>query len=327
MTYTAYDGSQLEQTLQRLQQRVSSIASDLDELQDRHRDLDTSVDEVDNRVDALETVQQELREAHDDLQEGIDDDIARIAATVKALAATVGWMERRLRAEHDIAAAPLDAVDDNLRQLADRARRGQQSAAVLLSQPVRMAHQSRIDQLGELERNIEQDTALALQLSATLANRPRGSIEYREAGDAYRAAAKRLTGYRGRLPATRQAADDARRALNLDDKHREVHGPQVMTGEAARARLRDVLRARLDTAVAEGALLPPWLTLVLGHQPLAEDVAAWIELATSLLAYRVTYQVTDPVVALGADGHDDPHRQAWHHKLDQQLRDRRRWPA
>ena len=327
MSYTVYDGNTLEQNLQRLQQRVSSLASDIDELQERHRTLDETIGEVDGRVDMLESAQELLREAHDELSEGVNDDIAAIAAAVKALAATIGWIERRLRAEGDITAVPLDDVDDTVRQLAERALRGQQSKSVLLSQPVRAQHQQRIDRLAELEQRIDQEIALLVQHSATLATSPRGSSEYIEAGNGYRATTTALAGDRAQLPTARQSADDARRALNLDDKHRQVHGPQVMTGEAARTRLRETLRARLDAAVAEGALLPAWLTLVLGHQPVGEDVAAWMELATSLLAYRVTYQVTDPVNALGATVHDDPQREAWRKKLDHDLRQRRRWPA
>jgi hypothetical protein len=48
--------------------------------------------------------------------------------------------------------------------------------------------------------------------------------------------------------------------------------------------------------------------------------------ATSLLAYRVTYEVVDPVVALGEPAHDDPRREKWHRDLERRLAKRRRWP-
>jgi hypothetical protein len=74
---------------------------------------------------------------------------------------------------------------------------------------------------------------------------------------------------------------------------RQIHGPQVMmTGESAHAQLMAQVRDRLDTAVADSALLPAWLTLVLGHQPVGEDVAESMDSATSLLACRVTYRST-----------------------------------
>lgn len=67
------------------------------------------------------------------------------------------------------------------------------------------------------------------------------------------------------------------------------------------------VRDRLDTA--DSARLPAWLTLVLGHHPVGEDVAEWMDTATSLLAYRVTYEVVDPVVALGEPPRRSPARE------------------
>ena len=114
--------------------------------------------------------------------------------------------------------------------------------------------------------------------------------------------------------------------MKIDDEHRKVHGPQVMTGESAHAQLMTRVRARLDTAVADSALLPAWLTLVLGHQPVGEDVAEWMDTAASLLAYRVTYEVDDPVVALGKPALDDPRREKWHRELERRFTNRRHWP-
>jgi hypothetical protein len=135
-----------------------------------------------------------------------------------------------------------------------------------------------------------------------------------------------LAGYQGQLPAARKAATSARQALKIDDEHRQVHRPQVMTGESAYAQLITRVRDRLDAAVADGALLPAWLTLVLGHQPVGEDVAEWMDTATSLLAYRITYEVVDLVVALGEPAHDDPRREKWHRDLERRLAKRRHWP-
>jgi hypothetical protein len=99
-----------------------------------------------------------------------------------------------------------------------------------------------------------------------------------------------------------------------------------MTGESARAQLFARLRARLDAAVADSALLPAWLVLALGHQPVGEDVAAWMDTATSLLAYRIIYEVIDPVVAIGPGAHDDPQREIWRKELEGRLHARRNWP-
>jgi DNA repair exonuclease SbcCD ATPase subunit len=317
--YSVHDGQDLERTLRRLKQQTSTLSDDVERLESRYRELDSQVDRLDDRVDELERGQEKLEEAHERRS-------AELAAAVRSLAATVGWVERRLRAEHDLTAVPLDETDETLRQLAERARQGQQSASVLLDPSTRASHQHWIDELGRLEDQIEQVTAKALDSSKKLAAAAPGTDAYKKAVVGYRQLALSLAAHQKRLPALRSKAAEARKALNLDDKHRQVHGPQVMTGESARAQLQARLRARLDTAVADTALLPAWLVLGLGHQPVGEDVAKWMDTATSLLAYRVTYEVIDPVVALGPAAHDDPQRESWRRDLERRLKDRRHWP-
>ena len=326
MSYSTYNSQDLEQTVNRLQQRVASLADEVDEQRDRHRSLDVDVEIVGDRVTTLESTVDETQEAQQQLADDLREEMEAVASAVRDLAATVGWVERRLRAEKTIAPAQLDTVDATVRELAERSRQGQQSAAVLLDQPARAVHKRRIDELARLEEQIEQTTTAALAHSATLAATEPSSEAHVQAATAYRTFARALGGYRTQLPAARTAAIDARRALHLDDRHREVHGPQVMTGESARAQLRARMRTRLDAAVAEGALLPAWLILALGHQPVGEDVAQWMDTATSLLAYRVTYEVIDPVVALGPGAYDDPQRETWREELERRLKARRHWP-
>jgi hypothetical protein len=322
VTYSVHDGQDLERALRNLRQRVGELADEVEETQSRHRSLDAQVEGIDDRVGALERAQQELEET----QEGLHESMDSAAAAVRSLAATVGWVERRLHAERDIATSDVDTVDDVLRLLATRARQGQQSAAVLLDGPARAMHQRRIDELTRLEQQIHETVAAALQYSAALATTEPGSAGHVQAATQYRGLARMLAGYQGQLPAARKAAETARQALKIDDEHRQVHGPQVMTGESAHAQLMTRVRDRLDAAVADGALLPAWLTLVLGHQPVGEDVAEWMDTATSLLAYRITYEVVDPVVALGEPAHDDPRREKWHRDLERRLAKRRHWP-
>uniref|UniRef100_UPI003F4919CF hypothetical protein n=1 Tax=Actinoplanes sp. CA-084688 TaxID=3239901 RepID=UPI003F4919CF len=303
--YSTHDGSDLERAVSGLRQRLGELGDEVEELQDRHRSLDGQVDRIEDRMTTVESAQEDLEDAQRSLGEDLHDDVEKIAATVRALAGTVGWIERRLHAVQDIPRVDLDAADETLRQLAARARQGRTSAAVLLDPSARTVHERRIAALHQLEQEIDTSTESALEHSATLATTEPGSDAYIQAATAYRALAQQLAGRQARLDAARTAATEARRALNLDDKHREVHGPQVMTGESARAQLLGLLRARLEAAVADTALLPAWLVLALGHQPVGDDVAAWMSTATSLLAYRVIYEVVDPVVALGPAAHDD----------------------
>jgi hypothetical protein len=100
----------------------------------------------------------------------------------------------------------------------------------------------------------------------------------------------------------------------------------IAAGERAWEALQAALRVRVADAVGEGALLPAWFTSVLGPIPPAEDTRSWMEAATDLLAYRVTYGVDDPASALGPEPavEASARRRAWHQQLRRRLRDLQR---
>lgn len=76
-------------------------------------------------------------------------------------------------------------------------------------------------------------------------------------------------------------------------------------------------------AVSTRALLPTWFVTVLGSAPPARETQKWLETATQVLLYRLTYDVTEQVVALGNKPSDtDRHRREWH---DQLIKDLRPW--
>ncbi|PNE43578.1 hypothetical protein AOB60_01060 [Streptomyces noursei] len=83
------------------------------------------------------------------------------------------------------------------------------------------------------------------------------------------------------------------------------------------------LRSRLADAVSSRSLLPAWFVTVLGTAPPARDTDQWLETATGVLLYRLTYNIADQVVALGPKPADsDRHRRSWHEQLSKSLR---RW--
>ncbi|TKS96443.1 hypothetical protein E4U91_36795 [Streptomyces lasalocidi] len=83
------------------------------------------------------------------------------------------------------------------------------------------------------------------------------------------------------------------------------------------------LRSRLADAVSSRALLPAWFVTVLGAAPPARATDHWLETATRVLLYRLTYDITDQVVALGPEPCDaDRHRRSWYEGLRKDLR---RW--
>jgi chromosome segregation ATPase len=326
MTYSTYDQTDLRNltnTVERVQSRLSVVSGEVDELQEKHQVLHGQVELHDDRLDGLDQATHEIREAHDELREKLVDDVAEVAATVKALTATIGWLERRVRAEQNITPLHIDHADDALRSLADRARQGRQSESVLLSAADRASHQRQIDALGQLQDRIRVSAEATLQHSVRLATTDRDSDDHRQAGPAFRQAHQVWKTAQAQLAATTAAAERARQVLQDDDERRAVHGPNVMTGESARTTLKTKLRERLAAAVADAALLPSWFTIVLGHQPPPTGTQQWLDTAVSLLMYRITYAVTDPVVALGPPPDDDDQRRTWHRVLTEALRKHR----
>ncbi|MFI9630816.1 hypothetical protein [Streptomyces sp. NPDC052042] len=66
-----------------------------------------------------------------------------------------------------------------------------------------------------------------------------------------------------------------------------------------------------------------WFVTVLGPVPPAHKTQEWMDLATEVLAYRVTYEITDQAVALGsAPDAYVPRRTEWHREITKDLR---RW--
>ncbi|NLT55460.1 MAG: hypothetical protein GXX79_13055 [Actinomycetales bacterium] len=85
------------------------------------------------------------------------------------------------------------------------------------------------------------------------------------------------------------------------------------------------MRTLVAEAVGTAALLPSWFTTVLGPMPPAEHTDRWMEVATELLAYRITYRIGDPVVALGPEPVGaSRQRHDWWAELDRSLRELQR---
>ncbi|MER5347141.1 hypothetical protein ABT030_44055 [Streptomyces mirabilis] len=96
----------------------------------------------------------------------------------------------------------------------------------------------------------------------------------------------------------------------------------MAAGTRAETRLTLALGSRLADAVRDRALLPTWFT-VLGSAPPASGTEEWLDTATQVLLYRLTYDVTDQVVALGSKPSDaHGYCRQWYEQL---IKDLRRW--
>jgi hypothetical protein len=84
-----------------------------------------------------------------------------------------------------------------------------------------------------------------------------------------------------------------------------------------------VLRSRLADAISSRSLLPAWFATALGSAPPAQQTDRWLQCATRVLLYRLTYGIDDQVVALGpAPTAASHHRHSWYNELNDDLR---RW--
>jgi hypothetical protein len=118
-------------------------------------------------------------------------------------------------------------------------------------------------------------------------------------------------------------AQSAQAALAQDDSLRQAKASLIEEGDKAERKMSWLLRGRLVEAIRDRALLPMWFVTVLGPVPPAHKTQEWMDLATQVLAYRVTYGITDQVVALGpAPNEYAPRRTQWYRELTQELRRR-----
>jgi hypothetical protein len=246
----------------------------------------------------------------------------------------VQWLERNVRAASGATPTDLDAADGTLRELAQHAAQGRISETALLVDALRRVHEQRVETYEQARRQQQDALADALRHSAELAETSINDPAHVEAKASYRAATERMELARMQAAQHQSAAQEARQVLQADDEARRLHEPKIRQGHAARANLQDQLRRRVNRAVSEGALLPAWFTTALGSHPPADNTSEWIDAAVDLLAYRITYQVTDPVVALGraptpAEANRDTsasERFSWYHELTAKMRKQRQWP-
>ncbi|MFF5859582.1 hypothetical protein ACFY8B_28855 [Streptomyces sp. NPDC012751] len=93
-------------------------------------------------------------------------------------------------------------------------------------------------------------------------------------------------------------AHAARAALAQDDTLRQAKASLIEQGDKAERKLNWLLHGRLADAIRDRALLPIRFVTVLGPLPPEHKTQERMDLATQVLAYRVTYGITDQVVAL-----------------------------
>jgi hypothetical protein len=252
-----------------------------------------------------------------------NDDLRDATTLVKRLTARVEWLERNIRLQPGAAEAVLDAVGPGEAELARVAEEGNAVRSTLLTPSGRDGLRAAVDAHADAVGRVRRSRGEALQACEALASSEPGGGRHTAAATQVRAAAEDLRRARQEQVDRAGAAVDARRRLAADEEARASLAEELAEGERAADELDDVLRSRVAEAVGTGALLPTWFTSVLGPIPPAADTRPWMDAATALLAYRVTYRVTDPILALGPEPAADAghRRRSWHEQLRRRFRE------
>lgn len=319
--------------------------SDSDSLSRDVRLLDHAVDELRDDLrrldDRIDTELTDLRSDHDVRLDRIAADLADTtdtadsAATAAArLADRVEWLSRYIRLGHGATETDLDTVaEETVRDLTASAA-GRHAASTLLPADRRHTLQATID-AAERTRDHWQDTtdtllAASRALTKTPLDAPNPTAlqpaAVRGPARRYRAAVTEHRAATAALDNATVPADRARHALSADDRQRAARRPTITAGETADTRARTRLRTRIAEALSSEALLPEWFVITLGFRPThGTATSTWMDLATDVLAYRITYGITSHSDALGPDPTndpsqpDDPERVHWHRRLHRAL--------
>lgn len=236
-------------------------------------------------------------------------------------------MERRLRRLEQLAwgngaadLTELDVTDPELVTLAKSAEYAQTLSRMLVTPRLRAACEQTIEASRQWQQRHDHARDTAVAASRTIATTCADQERHKDAAQVFEAARAELAALLPRRRSTLNTAHNARLQLAHDREVRDRYGHEIAEGHRSWATLTTRLRIRTSAAVERGEPLPNWLVESLGVPPSA-SAAGWRELATQLLAYRLTYAVTDQVQPLGEEPTtaDSSRRRQWHRDLERQL--------
>jgi hypothetical protein len=260
------------------------------EMQRIDRTAQRRAEETAARLGALDTEQAEFREYVRRKLRDFDRRAGRLEGATRQL-------EGLLRRQQGHAPVDLDSVPPDLGVLVADVRAAEQIRSTVLDDAARAACQEQIERFEQGGRELAGTRRRALGVSRTLAVRKAGGWAFRRAATTYRSERALLGEQEAALEVARTKRDAAEDDLRRDAAQQQAYRDHP--GASVADRLAEHIRARIDAAVAEYELFPPWFTTVLGHRPSPTRAAEWRDTAVQLVLYRITHAVTDPVVALG----------------------------
>ncbi|EOD63256.1 hypothetical protein [Amycolatopsis vancoresmycina] len=293
------------------------------------RDLDELFAAVDGLRAADDRLGQDVADLAERLERGgpdpQDDRIDRLGRQLERLQQQVRVLERAVRVADGVPQADLDDVGTETRALAAEAARWDDLHKELVTKEQRARYAEEIAHLDAVRGALSRCDADLLEVVRVLASTDRGSRARGDAESSLRASStRRRTLLDEEIPAAVSAADQARLALREADAVEARVVPQLERAERAWHDLQVRLRTRITDALGASALLPMWFGNALGVAPPSGTSGdAWIRTAASVLAYRVTFGVTDQALPLGPPPAEeaDPtdRRWTWRARLESDL--------
>ncbi|MQS17563.1 hypothetical protein F7Q99_36605 [Streptomyces kaniharaensis] len=290
---TPYDVDNLRRTVQQLQKSVSALDGTESGLRSLREDLESAESSLGSRLDDVEASVEQRRS---DISE-VEDSISDLESDVADMAKRVAWLERRARAEAGDPVVDLGARNPRINRLVKQVTAGRAAEARLLSSVDRARLEAKVRAFEQTAAARDQALAEVLAATAVLATAGHGTKAFEQAAGRYRTARTRLD--TSLFARQRADAAAARTALQRDEKLDQDLAEAVAVGKDALRQLTDLARTRISEAVAGTALLPVWFTAAFGPMPPRSGAERWLARATTTLVYRISYTVTDPVVALG----------------------------
>ncbi|MFE5484120.1 hypothetical protein [Streptomyces sp. NPDC056527] len=313
--------------------KIRRLESRTGEVEDRTSSVEDDVETLKSKIGYVSDLDYELRDIRDDigrvqgeldeLDSDVRSEIAGVEQAVKRLTGRIQLLEGHLLANGGAPAADLDTVEPEWKQLAKTASTAAQAREDLLTDARRATHLARIRAHESAVEERDEHQAKVVEAARILSSTSRTSPAFKQAVVDFNASRQVADGRAAQAESSASAAEQARAALARDEKLRSAKASVLDAGDKAQRKLEWMLRSCLADAIRDRALLPMWFVTVLGPVAPADRTQEWMDLAAQVMAYRVTYDVTDQAVALGPEPAAQSLRRArWHQELTGALRGR-----
>lgn len=265
--------------------------------------------------DQLDTVRLDLPDLEAD-PASLRTDINELLRSVRLIAQKVDWLMANALITADAPICDLDGdLDQAMAELAAQVERGERFHDQLLDNTARKELKLAVDRHWEWNRKFARSQAQVTSLSEAIVGPD--ELAAVRAAEEFPAAWQALADLEQDGPRLENTARVAQQRLDADDELRRDHGADIEAVGQAWQELFGQLRGVIDSGVAQRALFPTWFRDTLGLTPPADAPTRWFELATEILAYRITYGVDSEDSPLGdpPPGDASTRRRAWHQRL------------